>query len=83
MFHDIVKSYKWNIETAESLSRQKQLNGCEVYCIISRLGKAELCSTMISVDYNDSSFKADFSERQKVVVANLNRNANQHITFGI
>lgn len=74
LIDDLKKSYEWNISTAESLAAQKRLNRSEITTILTRLGKAEMCASIIDGESNNNEVADDLKTRQSIIMLNMNMN---------
>lgn len=74
LIDDLKKSYEWNIGTAESLAAQKRLNRSEITAILTKLGKAEMCASIIDGENNNNEVADDLKTRQSITMFNMNMN---------
>ena len=74
LIDDLKKSYEWNVSTAENLAVQKRLNRSEITTILSRLGKAEMCASIIDGENNNNEVADDLKTRQSIIMFNMNMN---------
>lgn len=74
LIDDLKKSYEWNISTAEDLAVQKRLNRSEITAILTKLGKAEMCASVIDGENNNNEVADDLKARQSIIMLNMNMN---------
>lgn len=76
MLNDIKKAFNCYIESAERLAKMRNLNEVEIFYIIERIGRAEMCALILDGENNDHVFFEEVKERKKAVVAAMNNHTD-------
>lgn len=76
MLDNIKKAYKNYIESAESLAKMRDLNEVEIFYIIERIGRAEMCALILDGENNDHVLFEEVKKRKKAVVTAMNNHTD-------